>query len=434
MPALNYSHLNARTSTAGRNFTIIFATAAVVVITICLIFSFVVPKYRKKHPRRPPSTLIYTPSSTNISAGIASKDFPSHPALCRDLRKRPSGQLRQYDPRSETPFPSAPPLGDSISLPSITLLSHSATDLHQTSHGLFSPAGDRQPSRRRGTVEASCGNGTEQQTTEDRDYILAVPEPCLLRARSAGKAPPLKRQLAKFPMPRSGSSQTDKLAHPNKLFRELELRDSKTSVGTPSPLPTNDEKVAGHIGQASSVLQGVGEPRRAKEQGKNDKTFDLPPQYEMKHWKLRRLERRGTWSSNADTIRDRFKIQRADTVTKLKTPMAGMSSPHGNKKTLEPSSSNNGTVTSSEYQESTISSHFDSGTPPTSPVDASKLNTLPKLGPDDIVTPTTYLSRGRAIPSSMALPSADRLDPMCTIPEGKPTDAKKASISSKFDR
>ena len=426
-----YHHqLNARSETSGRTFTIVFATAAVAVVIICLIWGFIVPRYRKKrHPPRPPSALFNTASFTDLSAATLPRDFPSHPALCRDLRKRPSGLLRQYDPRSETPFPNTPPLGESVSLPSITPRTYSAADIH-TSHGLFSPAKDRQPSRRGAEDANEHDNATIAGDDQDHnDYTLAMPEPCLLQAKPAGRAPPLKRQLDKFPMPRSGSGQTDKLAHPNKLFKDLELRESSISIGTPSLLPADHEQDMVRIEQ-DDLTHGKALHTTLVDV-KKEKTFDLPQEYEMKHWRLRRLERRGTWSSTAESARAHLQVQRAGTLTKLKTPVADHATHHENQSQLkmpDPCSSKNGTITSSDYQKSVLSSHVDPDTPPTSPVNGSSMASLPQFAHDAVETPTPYLGHDRATPSSMALPSGDRLAPMCTIPEDKLADAKKASI------
>lgn len=213
---------------------------------MCLVLGLTWPKHRDRHmPHASP-----TPENTVNRAhhtGIVSDNgspsaFPSHPAVRRCFRKQSSGtSLRQYDPRTETPFPNLPMPGETISLSCLKSTAHSGqmNPRSRGGGGSSTPARDRLPSRRGpGNTPNSIIATNQTIHPTSMDCSLTIPEPLLLRARVAGRAPPLRPKLAKFPLPKSGSSSTGDLTHPNKLFQDLDKHGFKSaaSLATSSPL------------------------------------------------------------------------------------------------------------------------------------------------------------------------------------------------------
>ena len=385
-----------------------------------LLWATLRPWWRKRNrARRPPAPPLIPPAPINLPEIRASQVFPSHPAVRRGIPGQPSSQLRQYDPRTETPFPNSPPLGDSVSLPSITPRSRSVGDLHTTynsSNGLFSPIREVQRSR--------SGLPLNQTTVKVADFTLPLPEPCLLGARSAGKAPALKRQLEKFPIPRSQSSQADKEVHPNKLFKDLQRRSSLPGIDTPSPGVAELDKIDLDPIQDES-LRPETSGRMAMEE--SNTAFRTPSQYEMQHWTLRRTNRRGTWSSNAIGDTRKGPMRRVASVTKLRTPVINViapQEPQSNIVITNTSDSQKAATTSSTCGTSTLSHKSENETSPPSTIEVSRVPPLPEYARGRFRAVTPDLDLTRQTPSSMAVPSTD----LTTIQEDKPSDLKRASI------
>ena len=424
MPALNYtSHLGKRDENTGRNFSIIFAVIAFVIVIGCLFWGIFLPKYRKKHPPRP--------SPTRYNGLQPRQTFPSHPALLRGFRKHPSRRLREYNPRTQTPFPNTPPPGDSVSLPSLTSCNRSAQDVGWagSGDGIFSPARDRLPSRRgppdNNTLQQKRSHGSLYPDLATDDYILPVPELMALCPRPAGKAPTLARQLKRFPIPQSVSADRGKLAHPRKLFDDLEQRYSKTttitSLETPSPMPLNTKY------QIEVAKKHVDKKPPPSELEQLSKPSNTSPNHQNAVMPDRKCDTVSAKSGN---------IVRAGTITRPKTPVAEIRELYDGKslatEARRASSPKSATVSSIDLPtNSTSSSYLRSGTPPTSPIEpliASKPDTAvgdsASDDQQDVNTPTADIARKGNILSSMALPMIDRPKRMDTIHEGRKEESR----------
>ena len=423
MPALSYKHdLEKRDGDSGRNFSIIFAVIAFVIVAGCLFWGIFLPKYRKKHPH---------PSPTRYNGLNQPQAFPSHPALLRGFRNRPSSRLRKYNPRTQTPFPNTPPPGDTISIPSLTPCSRSAQDISLPGFGdgVFSPARDRLPSRRGLQANDNPSHGSLLPNLTTDDYILPVPEPMALCPRSAGKAPTLARQLKRFPMPRFDSAETGKLAHPRKLFNDLEQRYSKTttitSFETPSPMPLNTE----HQNELARKHPKCTKPLSFPEPSSGPSSSQAGPPNDASM-----DDQSGTTNSSTSESDKKSKVTRAGTTTRPKTPVAEIRDLYDRQTkdtvTRAASSPKSATVSSIDVPTaSTFSSYIRSGTPPTSPIEGSKRNEcstrLARDGPRPaFISPTSHKVYDRNTVSSVALPMVDRLTPMDTIPEGNKGDSR----------
>ena len=424
MPALNYTnHLGKRDENTGRNFSIIFAVIAFVIVVGCLFWGIFLPKYRKKHPRHP--------SATRYNGLEGSHTFPSHPALLRGFRKHPSRRLRKYNPRTQTPFPNTPPPGDSVSLPSLTPRNRSAQNVVWPNHdsGIFSPARDRLPSRRGlpagDTLQHKPSNGSLYPDLSTDGYILPVPEPMALCPRPAGKAPTLARQLRRFPMPYTSSPETGRLAHPKKLFDDLEQRYSKTttitSLETPSPMPLNTQR---QIEVAEKLVDKKLPPTKLEQ-------LCDPSEPARNQQNAAIVETKCSAGSGKSGH-----IVRAGTITRPKTPVAEMRELYGGKnfatEARGESSPNSATVSTIDPPtNSTFSSYLRSGTPPTSPMERSMTSKPGTVVEDsfsdeqqDLILPTQNRASEGNTPSSMALPIADRLTRMDTIHEGRKEESR----------
>ena len=178
------------TDVTGRNFSIIFGIIAFLVVAICLVWGVLWPRYRKKHAARASPTRYNTTDQYATAASLTGspRTFPSHPAVRREFRKQPSGNLRQYDPHTQTPFANTPPTGETMSLSSLKSgkAPASKNGPANDSDGLFTPARDRLPSRRGpGNDPKSIILTNASNHPTSTDFSLVLPEPPLLRARPA---------------------------------------------------------------------------------------------------------------------------------------------------------------------------------------------------------------------------------------------------------
>jgi hypothetical protein len=424
--------LRSRDSVSGPKFSIIFGVVAAIIVAGCLLLGFFLPRYRRKHRRRP--------SSVRYNTELQDQ-YPSHPALLRGFRKQPSGNLRQYNPRTQTPFPNTPPPGDPVSLLSVT--PHKQRVNPAVSVGGFgdmlTPARDRLPSRRGFTDNRNRQHSTSGQRQQlashfDVDDILPVPEP-VLRPRSAGRAPTLARHLSRFPMPRSGSDGSGNLAHPRKLFDDLEQRYSKsttgTSMGTPSPLPlsTHNQKF---LASQTRFLQ----PSQEAVETSTNKAGDCADNFAITD-ELRRMR-------PDDVLQTEWPgLSRADTITRPKTPVAEVRILYDGKPGINVmkrrETSRSVTLSSIDLPtNSPLSDDAGQSTPPTSPVLPRDISaSIKRLGNTPAaarVTPTPDRAWSRATTSSsMALPAVDRLERMDTIIEGQ-WDGARAQHQSRPSR
>jgi hypothetical protein len=434
MPVVDSSlRLESRDSVSGPKFSIIFGVVAAVIVVGCLLLGFFLPRYRKKHlPCQLPAC--YNPELQT--------QYPSHPALLRGFRKQRSGNLRQYDPRTQTPFPNTPPPGASISLSSVTPRKQLAN--HAALSGSFghplTPARDRLPSRRGLTNDmiGQARNLHERQQLAshfDVDEILPVPEPTALRPRSAGRAPTLARHLSRFPMPRSGSDGSGNLVHPRKLFGDLEQRYSKsttgTSLGTPSPLPlsTHNQKLLANQAHFLPQNQEPGETFTSEAGVSFGKVTRGEEPRQLRTESLLQTKRPG--------------VRGAGGTTRPKTPVVEIRSLYdgqpGSNVTKRQGSSRSVTLSSIDLPTtSPLSDDAKQSTPPTSPVLPSEIpvsmKSLANTRGAARSTPTPDRAWSRATTSSsMALPAVDRLERMDTIIEGQ-RDESQAGQQSKASR
>lgn len=242
MPPNPTNYLKPRAENAGNTFAIVFTIVAVFLVALCVLGGILSGKWGRKHTR-PPSTRYNSRDTHRVAYNTTPPRFPSHPAVLRGFHSRPSREVQVYDPRTHTPFPNAPPKGDTIRLPSITL-ARSSTSLRgrDNYHTAFSPIAterSRTPVGHRYSLPKTPGTLTEMATygaglqdfVDEADSIITQSQPLVLEARSAGRAPPLSKQLDRFPLPRSKSGSSKELAHPNKLFEELERLGNPSETG-----------------------------------------------------------------------------------------------------------------------------------------------------------------------------------------------------------
>ncbi len=438
MPALSHTiRLEKRDENTGRNFSIIFAVIAFVIVVGCLFWGIFLPKYRKKHPPRP--------SPTRYNGLQPHQAFPSHPALLQGFRKHPSHCLRKYNPRTQTPFPNTLPPGGSVSLPSLTPCNRSMDDIGWPNYreDIFFPARDRLPFRRCLPTDATLQHKPSQASLypdlPTDDYSLPVPEPTALCPRAAGRPPTLARQLKRFPIPQSSSAGADKLTHPRKLFEDLEQRHSETttitSLETPCPLPlnpreqhefarkhTDQDKPLSQLNQLRSFSNGCPDLQ-------NQGTVDI---------------KNGMMSSNNTESEKRGKresIVRGGTPTRPKTPVVEIQEICDGKDihtAAERESFTKAAVISSVNSStgSTISSYLRSTTPPTSPIERSTTGehgtvTANSCNGDEhgMIRPTPDRAYEGNTASSVTLPLNDRLTRMDTIHEGRKEELKVGRLS-----
>ncbi|RMZ90650.1 hypothetical protein DV736_g2137, partial [Chaetothyriales sp. CBS 134916] len=221
----------------------------------------------------------------------------------------------------------------------------------------------------------------------------------------------------------------DKLIHPNKLFKDLEERDSTTIIETPTLLPACNGSEKNWIRPSVSKQDDTNSPGHDKRCASTVKprTFDPPEEYVMKHWRLCRHQQRGTWSSEANSSHPQLIAQRADTVIKPGTPTTA-TRPENSNGMLKKSSRNTYSSTSKELLESTGCSYHSPDTTPTSPVDAATLYPHPTQGAvlTDTPGPVPGLKEGGS--GAMTLASAFSISPMCCIAEDKLAGGKECSI------
>ncbi|OAP59181.1 hypothetical protein AYL99_06479 [Fonsecaea erecta] len=241
---------------SGRTFSIIFAVIAFLVVLGCVVWGIVLPKFRKRRGTHRLGRYTVTP---NYPAFSPPPRFPSHPALLRGFRKQPQIPVQRYDPRIESPFPNSPAQLHSTHRPPQAGSGNAVSHIY----GLFTPPQcwlsmrNHTQTMSRGNLQAARqGAGIDPRNFTSfrgkHDYILPVPEPVVLKPRPAGRPPPLKKQLERFPFP-FDSGRNDGLVHPVKLFQELQLRKSeinRASFGTPSPIPQ-------HTGRPAAVEMSV---------------------------------------------------------------------------------------------------------------------------------------------------------------------------------
>ena len=237
MPAILHHALARRSVSTGKTFSIVFVVVAFLVVAACILWGYFIPNWRSIYSR---------PSSTRFKClGGAAKylsphpppryvqHFPSHPAL-RGMHKKASRSLLLYDPRTETPFPNNPQMGDCISLSTLNLTpcpqSKRSWRHRQATHIYELPKTPGTLSQLAGTLESL------QTSDEERAADFDIPEVPHPVARPAGRPPHLIKQLERFPLPATQSSQRfDTSVHPNLLFAKLDKLDKLDTDMKPQP-------------------------------------------------------------------------------------------------------------------------------------------------------------------------------------------------------
>lgn len=338
MPPRARRGLERRTSSSSKTFIIIFITAIVLVVFICILWGFVLPKWRGRRPGRPsstrfngigkwaakhgtgrPNSLLLSNESSNTT-NATPRTFPAHPGvMARSDRvpPRPKPAVIVYNPRTETPFPNSPPSTEPISISCITPRpSTSIGSLRNTigSRGPFSQSPCKVARLRVNGIEDTdeATELTEYNTTfgfgEVRDYIVSVPEPLALKPRGAGRPPPLTKQLERFPMPQSTSFGSTKEMHPSKLFASLEHTHHKNTTSeatdTTKSQRTCDNTLSDITSETSSIYT------RNKFYGKSRQQLQINQKKSFKSAK-------GNFPSASSPH-----IYRAGTITRPRTPVA----------------------------------------------------------------------------------------------------------------
>lgn len=243
MPALHLHHHQRRID-SGSTFSVILGIIAAAVVLACAIWGFLVPRWKRKHAATPSRTKWNNGSilTTRRRPGGRIRIFPSHPAIKPLLSKPSTAQiLPTYDPRVESPFPDNPNPGLNGGLPDVVRI-HSApvTSNSTSSDGLFTPARhnaleeDQSESKYHTVPRANNTKhlvGKSADFGDAKDFILAVPEPLALKPREAGRPPAVTRHLEKYGTAHTASpADSDKLPHPNKLFRAIQNGDIRSSL------------------------------------------------------------------------------------------------------------------------------------------------------------------------------------------------------------
>ncbi|KAJ9655899.1 hypothetical protein H2198_005340 [Neophaeococcomyces mojaviensis] len=253
MPALQHGHLQRRTD-SGNAFSIIFGVIAAFVVVACAIWGFVIPQIRKKYPPSPSRTRWNDGSVLTRRQCRSRNTFPNHPAVKPLLLKPSAAQiLPTYNPRIESPFPGHPEPGVTRTLHGICGRANSApmAFTNTSSNGLFTPirgstAGEDEAKNKYHTVprgfDAKSFIGKSADFGDAKDFILAVPEPLALKPRSAGRPPAVTRHLERYGTPHSNSpADSDKLLHPNKLFRAIQKNAFRSSYCSSTTMHINRE-------------------------------------------------------------------------------------------------------------------------------------------------------------------------------------------------
>ncbi|KAK5236349.1 hypothetical protein LTR47_002300 [Exophiala xenobiotica] len=445
MPPRHFQTLQRRSDDFGRTFSIIFAVIAVLVILAAIIWAIILPKLRKNKTNR------YSDGLTPRIYSRNSPHFPSHPALLRGTRQKPTDSLRHYDPRTETPFRDDPtPLSTFNHGSAASSQAHIALTVGSTnsSDGLFTPLRTRLPLRRglqarhdpnlrlkRSNVVYSTHNRIpfvpETGLNGLEEYILPVPEPLLLRPRPAGRPPPLTRQLERFPMPIPRLSRKDGLMHPGKVFSELDQSDSpsvaRAALNTPCPKSASSSRLNGK--ELSFLEVTHGHPPSQDQQAaaavarelnsRLTETTSIPHDTDGRTLTMEK----GLETAAGTNPEDLLSLKRAGTVTRPKTPVSEI------RQWFDRTASDGKIVKSSFKRGWTPSSNpfttpGPSSTPRTSPVPSvASTKTPPMLSPSFEITdmdtvidaPNAGLRSRRRSTSSAALPSPTKIAPLKTV-------------------
>ncbi|KAK5088909.1 hypothetical protein LTR05_003132 [Lithohypha guttulata] len=274
----------------GTTFTIIFCVIAVCVLLACAIWGFILPQWRKKHPPQPSRTKWNEGSilTTRKSRRIGNA-FPTHPAVKPLLSKPSTAQiLPTYNPRVESPFPDQPEPGISRSRKEVeprTYSAHTAPLPTVSSNGLFTPVrrGENSFHTIPQATDARHHIGKSSDFGDAKHFILAVPEPLTLRSRDTDRPPAVTRHLEKYGTPYPTSlTGSDKLPHPNKLFRAIQGSDTRNSFCSTTSLRVDHrESDAAAAWAAKEVVAALDE---AIQEGKEQRKYSSDESSKLSHF------------------------------------------------------------------------------------------------------------------------------------------------------
>jgi hypothetical protein len=433
MPALPQHALDRRDVSAGRTFSIIFAVIAFLVILGCLLLVVILPKLRKKVGPVPGSRYPIVPNYPHPFG--PPPRFPSHPALLRGFRKQRASPIQRYNPRVESPFPNS-----ATQLSPVGGTGQSAT----YNHGLFTPPHYypacrrqkhdlRQANKPRAAREIRASDPRQFTTfSAKHDYILPVPEPLALKARPAGRPPPLTRQLERFPMPMPLSAYRNMgLVHPVKLFQELEQRHSDTTtetLGTPCPAPQKSKQPAAV--EMSLMNTKISNVPQAEDTGKESYTsLTSEPSQNLLSPFSQSADNAGADISDKVEGANLPGLKRMGTLTRPKTPVTEICR-WFDRAASDSTSKQLYTPASNPFTTPGFTS-----TPPSSPGSSAKKVPLPptRSGSKSVAPHMDLRAHThRRTPSSVILPSIEKLDvqPAAT-PSKRPGQTKKGSSQDK---
>lgn len=260
-------HRYPKRTSSGTTFTVVFCVVAVCVLIACAIWGFVIPKWRKKHPASPSRTKWNEGSILTARRKRARRKlFASKISLARPS---PAQILPTYNPRVESPFPTRPSSSTEHDRNGLVTRTHSAYTAplpSVSSNGLFTPVRHDQDAfqKQYHTVPRAIPAKHNPLKSSDfgdaKDFILAVPEPLTLRPREAGRPPAVARHLEKYGTPYSSSpANSDKLPHPNKLFKAIQTPGIRDSLCSSTSLRldhrASDAAAASALGHVSTNLE-----------------------------------------------------------------------------------------------------------------------------------------------------------------------------------
>lgn len=366
------SHYQTRDLDPGVTFSFVFAAVAGSVVIACVIWGFAIPKWRKRHQASPSNTKWNEGSILTQRNKL--RHFPSRPTIKPLLSKPSAAQvLPTYNPRTESPFPDSPSsvrsdTPNSMEVP-VRMCSAPTMSRELSSNGLFTPV--RTSEYRLDTLSqchtmprATYSKYFDSRSIEfgdTEDFILAIPEPLVLRPRSAGRPAAVTRHLEKY-----GSIQTvspagsDRMLHSKKLFQALQRLDQRSSLCSTTSLRIDhreSDAVYAETQIADTLNQALREDARMRRQMRKNSddsgitTLSAVSQ-DSKNSRMTTIHRARSYKSLTGSKTS--KIARGGTVSKPKTPVLELKklySQQEDHKTIEsmpklPSTSTGMTVTS----------------------------------------------------------------------------------------
>lgn len=222
-----------------------FGIVAGLVLFSCFVWGIAIPWLRKRCARKSTKpqwtdSVVLTTRRRSRLKGI----YPSHPAVRPLLSISATHSLTIYDPRTESPFPDGPAPQSTKFASTRNLRAQSTPPLSAStsSNGLFTPTkhsnieNDNSRSRFHTVPRGNDARYVPAKSFDfgdAKDFILAVPEPLALKPRDAGRPPAVARHLDRYGTSltslTTSPAQSDKLLHPNKLFRALQRPDVRSS-------------------------------------------------------------------------------------------------------------------------------------------------------------------------------------------------------------